>query len=53
MGITKKELIEFIRDNCYVDNKLIHWNWKEVYGSQSSREINDKIKEFVLSEVGE
>ena len=51
MTITKPELIQFIEDNCYVSTDgIIKWSWQEIYGSQSTKKLNDKIKKFVLSE---
>jgi len=42
--ITKKDLTQFLIDNCYVDSQgRIEWTWKEDTGSQSSKEINKKI----------
>ena len=54
MAITKKELIQFIKENCYMsyDGK-VDWMWKEDVGSRAPEEINNKIGKFVFSEQGE
>lgn len=52
--ITKEELIEFIKDNCYIsenDPIKIEWGWSEGHGSQSSKIINKKILEILKNEI--
>ena len=50
--ITKAELIEFIKKNCYhsMDNR-VDWMWREGCGSQSSKEINAKVAVLFMEDA--
>jgi len=49
MTITKKELIQFIRENCYLSSDgRVDWMWKEDVGSRAPEEVNNKIGKFIF-----